>query len=293
MSVFSNLRRVLISTLVCFSFSNSVQAAALQVEVYNPGQQALFPVSSSLIIGEHEVLLVDAQFGKSQAQHVVEKIRATGKPLRTIYISAGDPDFYFGLETILAAYPQARVYANAHTIAHIRATAEAKLKFWGPKLGADAPARTVLPELLPGDELKLEGERLQIIGAEEHHPQRSFVWLPSIKTVIGSIIVFNNQHVWMADTKSPEQRRAWLQTLAKIEQLQPQRIVPGHDLPGGVPGLQAAKFTADYIRAFDEEAGKAKDGTALIAAMQKRYPGLAAETSLQIGAKVVKGEMAW
>ncbi|MNE50770.1 hypothetical protein D3C80_1453630 [compost metagenome] len=53
------------------------------------------------------------------------------------------------------------------------------------------------------------------------------------------------------------------------------------------------RFTANYVEAFDAEAAKAKDAATLIAAMKKRYPGLADESSLELGAKVAKGEMKW
>jgi hypothetical protein len=36
-------------------------------------QKAIFPVTSVLVSGEKEAILVDAQFGKSQAEQVVEK----------------------------------------------------------------------------------------------------------------------------------------------------------------------------------------------------------------------------
>ena len=73
----------------------AAQAAeqALRVTHYNPGAAAIFPVSSTLVTGEREAILIDAQFGKSQAAKVVDMIRASGKKLSTIYISHGDPDF--------------------------------------------------------------------------------------------------------------------------------------------------------------------------------------------------------
>jgi glyoxylase-like metal-dependent hydrolase (beta-lactamase superfamily II) len=78
-----------------------------------------------LVSGEREAILVDAQFGQREAQQVVEKIRASGKTLTTIYISHGDPDYYFGLETLHAAYPKARIVASAPTVQHIRESAPA------------------------------------------------------------------------------------------------------------------------------------------------------------------------
>ncbi|PZA18786.1 MBL fold metallo-hydrolase, partial [Modestobacter versicolor] len=43
----------------------------------------------------------------------------------------------------------------------------------------------------------------------------------------------------------------------------------------------------------EEEAAKAADSAALIAAMKRRYPSAGLAPALEIGAKVVKGEMKW
>ena len=42
-----------------------------------------------------------------------------------------------------------------------------------------------------------------------------------------------------------------------------------------------------------EEAAKAKDSAALIAALKQRYPDLGGTESLNLSAKVAKGELAW
>ena len=85
--------------------------APLQLDVYNPGNDALFPVSSVIVSGKHDAILVDAQFGKAQAEQLVARLKASGKHLTTIYISHGDPDYYFGLDTLLRAWPDVRVVA--------------------------------------------------------------------------------------------------------------------------------------------------------------------------------------
>ena len=64
----------------------------LHLQTFHPGPQAMFSVSSVLIEGRHDAILVDAQFGASDARRLVELIRASGKQLTTIYISHGDPD---------------------------------------------------------------------------------------------------------------------------------------------------------------------------------------------------------
>jgi glyoxylase-like metal-dependent hydrolase (beta-lactamase superfamily II) len=160
-------------------------------------------------------------------------------------------------------------------------------------MGADVPAKTIVPGVLKGDSLMLEGQKLQVVGLEGKQPDRSFVWIPSLKAVVGGVVVAENIHVWMADTQSAQSHADWLETLHAIETLKPNTVVPGHYLGNSSRSLASVKFTADYIKAFDAETAKAKDSTALIKAMKKRYPKLGEESSLELSAKVAKGEMQW
>ena len=291
---FSTLKRLLLATAALgFAAHAAASEPALKLDVYNPGEAAIFPVSSVLVSGQKDAILVDAQFGKAQAQAVVDKIRASGKHLTTIYISHGDPDYYFGLDTLVAAFPDANVLASAPTVAHIKATVAGKLAFWGPQMGADVPHKTIVPQVLEGNSLTLEGQSLQVIGLDGQQPDRSFVWIPSIKAVVGGVVVAENIHVWMADTQSAQSHADWLVTLQRIESLQPATVIAGHYLGQGSRSLAAVRLTSDYIQAFDQEAAKAKDAAQLIAAMKKRYPDLGDDSSLELSAKVAKGEMKW
>ncbi|OQR85875.1 beta-lactamase [Achlya hypogyna] len=263
--------------------------STLTLTPYNPGTKGIFPVSSVLVSGAKEAILINAQFGKSQAQDVVNLVRASGKTLTTIYVSHGDPDYYFGLDTIHAAFPDASILATAPVIAHIKETVATKLTTWNPILGADAPNATIMPTLLTDKELKLEGHSLEIRGPAD----RSFVWIPDVKAVVDGVLMVNNIHAFMADAQTPESRVEWLRALEEIQALKPTTIVPGHALPGAVADIDAPAFTAKYIRDFEAETPKAVNSTALIAAMKRLYPDAGSETSLDIGAKVAKGEMKW
>jgi glyoxylase-like metal-dependent hydrolase (beta-lactamase superfamily II) len=64
--------------------------------------------SVSLISGERDAVLIDAVLTPEDAGWVKEWIRATGKNLTTIYITHGHGDHFFGLNTLLAAFPDAR-----------------------------------------------------------------------------------------------------------------------------------------------------------------------------------------
>ncbi|NVM91167.1 glyoxylase-like metal-dependent hydrolase (beta-lactamase superfamily II) [Variovorax sp. SG517] len=294
-------RRTLIASALALGFSLSAQAAetapALKLDVYNPGAKSMFPVSSEIVTGQADAVLIDAQFQRNDAEALVQKIKATGKKLTTVYISHSDPDYYFGLDVIQAAFPDAKIVATPQTVAAIQASKDGKLAHWGPILKDNAPKALVVPQPLAGDSIELEGRKIQVVGLDGPTPERSFAWIPSLKAVVGGIPVSANIHVWVADTQTPESRRDWIRTLGRIEALHPKTVVPGHYLPnanGSDPySLASVKFTRDYLKAFEAEAAKAKDSTALIAAMKKRYPKLEDASSLELGAKVIKGEMKW
>ena len=271
----------------------SAAEAALQLEVYNPGDKAIFPVSSEIVSGRNEAVLIDAQFQRNDAEALVQKIKAGGKTLSTVYISHSDPDFYFGLDVIKAAFPDAKIVATPQTVAAIKASMDGKLAYWTPILKDNAPKALVLPEPLESDTILLEGRKLEVKGLQGPSPARSYVWIPSQKTVAGGVPVFHNTHVWVADTQTPASRQAWRKTLDSIAALKPVTVVPGHYLGDAPKGLQAVKFTAGYLETFEREAAKAKDSAELIAAMKKHYPGLGQQSSLELSAKVIKGEMKW
>ncbi|MBJ2158277.1 MBL fold metallo-hydrolase [Variovorax sp. IB41] len=294
-------RRALISAAVLsatFALAPLAHAAEpLKLDVYNPGAKSMFPVSSGLITGQNDAVLVDAQFQRNDAEALVQKIKASGKKLTTVYVSHSDPDYYFGLDVIQAAFPDAKIVATPQTVAAIQASKDGKLAHWGPILKDNAPKALVVPQPLTGDSLELEGRKIQVVGLDGPTPERSFAWIPSLKAVVGGIPVSANIHVWIADTQTPASRADWLKALGRIEALHPKTVVPGHYLPnadGSAPyTLASVKFTRGYLQAFETEAKKAKDSAALIAAMKKRYPKLQDTSSLELSAKVIKGDMKW
>lgn len=265
---------------------------ALDLTVYNADANS-FHVNSVLVAGKRDAVLVDAQFTRADAHRLVAAILASGKTLKAVYVSHGDPDFYFGLEVIKAEFPDVAIYASEPTIAWIKHTVQKKVAFWGPKLGANAPRTPVIPAPLPKEGLLLEGRKLEVLGLDGALPGRSFVWIPSIKAVLGGVNVFGGLHAWTADTQTRAERAAWVGTLDRIEGLQPDTVIPGHARDTATAGLEAVRYTRTYLRRFETELDKAADAAALIGAMQGAYPEAALGIALDIGAKVNKGEMKW
>lgn len=268
------------------------QSEPLTLKVYNAGPES-FNVNAVLVAGKADAVLLDTGFTRADALRIVAMVLDSQKTLKTIYISQPDPDYYFGVDILKSYFPDAKVVATAATIKKIEATLPTKLSFWPPKMGTNAPKTVSVPELLAGDTISLEGQRLEIRGTDDRLPHRSYVWIPSIKAVVGGVNVFAGLHVWTADAGSPEDRAAWSKKLNDIAALKPAVLVPGHAAPGAAHDVSQVAFTQGYLQRWDEELKKAHDSATLIGAMKAAYPTAGLGIALDIGAKVATGEMKW
>lgn len=290
------LKVIAAAGVTTFIGSERVLAAktGLNWKHYPAGENGFFraPV---LITGTREAILVDGGFTFPDGKALAEAIKATGKTLTTIYISQSDPDYYFSLAPIKAAFPDARVIAASATVAAIKGNVDKKLATWGPQLNENGPqtmADIVMPEAFDGRTLSLEGETIEIVDADGL-ANRRYLWVPSLSAIFGGVMVFSGVHVWTADTASAEARGVWVKNLDAMAARKPDTVIPGHLAPGAETDVSAITYTRNYLLAFEEELAKAADSAALIAAMTKRYPDAGMGIALEIGAKVAMGEMKW
>ncbi|MFF5521533.1 MBL fold metallo-hydrolase [Streptomyces coeruleorubidus] len=247
--------------------------------------------TATLVTGETEALLVDAGFTRADGHRLAAEILDSGKKLTTVFVSHGDPDFYFGAEVLADAFPDAVFVATPIVIEHIQHSYEGKLKAWAA-LGPNLPTRLVGLQPLTGD-LTLEGHRFELKGGPAGLPDRHYLWQPEQRVVLGGVLLFQQEHVWVADTPTPGDRAAWIDLLDEMASLDPELVVPGHRLPGTAADTSAITGTRDYLLAFEEELAEAADGAALTESLVKRYPDHGMLIAAQIGAKVAKGEMKW
>lgn len=261
---------------------------------YPAGENGFFraPV---LVQGATEAVLIDGGFTLPDGRELADEIKSTGKTLTTIYITQSDPDFYFSLRPITEAFPEARVIAASETVDAINANVAKKVETWGPQLGENGPATVadvVIPEADDTKTLTVDGHAIDIVPADGL-ANRRYLWVEDLQAVFGGVMVFSGTHVWTADTPTKEQRAAWIANLDVIIARNPKVVVPGHMTPAAPMGLDAVEFTKGYLLAIEDELDKADGSADLIAAMTARYPDLKMDVALNVGAKVLTGEMNW
>lgn len=265
--------------------------STLGLKTFNPGPEAIFPVTSTLIYGEHDAVLVDAQFQKQYAAQVAELIKASGKNLKYIFISHSDPDYYFGLDEIKKAFPHARVVSTAQTAWLISASKEAKMAVWKDSLGKDAPGTLDVPAAVNTGRLMIDGQSIEIIQ-DESDPAYSYLWLPSLKTILGGIPVSEGGHLWMADTRTVQDIDLWIARIDGMKALQPERVIPGHHIKSDLSPA-VLDFVRQYLLDYRNAATPHHNAEHIIAEMDKRYPTLPGRPSLEFGAGVFAGEVPW
>ena len=284
------------TTVIAASLAIAVTAQAAQplsVKVYNAGG-ASFNVNSTLVYGEKEAMVIDAGFTRADALRIAANVLDSGKQLTTIFVSQADPDYYFGVETLKEIFPQADVVSTPAVLEKLVPKLAGKVAFWGPKMGANAPRKPVVPRALERNTLTLEGQTIEIRGTQGPLAHRPYAWIPSIKAIVGNIGVFGDMHVWTADTQTQALRAAWVAQLDEMAALQPELVIPGHMKAGTAVDASAIRFTRDYLQTFEKNLAANKTSATLIGAMKQSYPQLTdGAMSLDIGAKVNTAEMKW
>ena len=257
----------------------------LSIKVFtSPDDQ--FWTNSVIIEGTHEVMLVDAQLTKTNAERVLQEIKETKKPLSIIYITHEHADHFLGLEVFRQAYTGVRILANSAVVDRINAVYQEKIDKWKKVLGSGATSHVVAIDKFDGNFIKFESSQIEVIkNIQGDTDENTMLWIPGQRILITGDVLLNNMHVYTSETDS-KAREEWLNSLHKIRELKPSVVIPGHSNVGApLDASTAIDFTEDYLLAFEEELKKAKDPDTLIVSMKKRFPAADFLVALERGAK--------
>jgi glyoxylase-like metal-dependent hydrolase (beta-lactamase superfamily II) len=245
-----------------------------------------FWTNSVIIEGTHEVMLVDAQLTKTSAERVLQEIKETKKPLSIIYITHEHADHFLGLEVFREAYPRVRIIANSSVVDRINKVYQEKIDKWKTILGPGATSHVVAIEQFDGSFIRFESSKIEILkDVQGDTDENTMLWIPGQRILIAGDVLFNDMHVYTAETDS-KARGKWFNSLQKIRELNPSVVVPGHSKVGApLDASTAVDFTENYLLAFEDELKKAKDPDSLVNAMKERFPSADLLLAIERGAK--------
>ena len=276
------MRCLLLLIAMPFAFAGSQPGVSIKVVTSKDDQ---FWTNSVIVEAAHEVMLVDAQLTRTNAERVLQEIKETHKPLSLIYITHEHADHFHGLEVFKEAYPSVRIIAATAVLRRILKVYQEKIDKWKQLLGSDAATHVVPIDPFDDSTITFDGSHIEVLKhIRGDTDENTMLWIPEQRILIGGDVVFNDMHVYTAETDT-QARRKWLNSLKTVRALQPSVVIPGHSKAGALlDASTAVAFTETYLLAFEEELTKAKDPNDLVKAMKRRFPSADLFLAIERGA---------
>jgi len=232
------------------------------------------PMSSTLIYGKRDAVLVDAFITIEQAGALANWVAASGKNLTAIYATHGHGDHFFGASTILERFPRARFVATPDVIKVMsqQASPQHLASFWNARFPGQISGHLVIAEELKGNVIDLEGNDLVAVPLGHTDIENTTcLHVPSIGLVAAGDAVYNGVHLRLAES-NPHTRLEWIAALDRIEALRPAAVIAGHKRAENDDSPRIIEETRQSIRDFDRIAETTTTARELFGKMLEIYP---------------------
>jgi glyoxylase-like metal-dependent hydrolase (beta-lactamase superfamily II) len=236
--------------------------------------QAWDPVTSTLIFGARDAVLVDSLETVREATALADWVALHERRLTTIYITHGHADHFLGLSVVLDRFPDARAVATAGTVEQMRGSTTPQALNNGsraryPGQIADTIA---LAEPLDAESFELEGRPLEVI--ETGHTDTvdtTSLYVPDLGLIVSGDVAYNHCHMYAGATTAAS-RAEWIAALDQLAALNPTAVVAGHKDPtrGNPPSILAE--SRGYLEYYGQLREAALPDRDLFDAMVNRYP---------------------
>src|ERR1700722_7979719 len=122
------------------------------------------PMTSTLIFGEYDAVLVDAMTTVAEAEALADWIALHNRNLETIYITHAHFDHFYGLSILLERFPAARAIATPNTVKAMQTSFTAPVERLARRLfPGQLPTKLFARERYEHDPFAVEGHELRII----------------------------------------------------------------------------------------------------------------------------------
>lgn len=208
------------------------------------------PITSTLITGSRDAVLVDPPLTTAQAADVGNWIESSGKRLTGIYITHGHGDHWFGAIPLLPRFPDASVYATAGTAAHMadQNSPDFRASFWDKVFPGELPTGDVAVGIVDEAGFELEGE--QLVPVEVGHTDTdatTMLHVPSTGLLVAGDVVYNGVHLYLTESGGVSGLDEWLAALDIAESLQPTSLIAGHKNPDAPDDPSQIDATRRYL----------------------------------------------
>ena len=225
-------------------------------------------VHSTMVVGEENVLVIDAQLTQADATLLADQIEATGKRLETVFITHLHPDHLMGIAVLSARFPDASFVAHPVVAEILAQVGPGMFDALKGNLGFAAGDSWVLPTALDGD-LELEGERFKVLDPMVGDTAAiTPIHMPQFDALIASDVVYSGLGLYIAETLTPEAFAGWRASLDAFEAVGAGKLIAGHAGPVPMEG-NAIDFTRTYLDGWEQALAESTDPASLAAAMER------------------------
>ena len=183
---------------------------------------AFDPITSTLIFGEYDAVLVDAMGTVAEAEALADWVALHNRNLLTIYITHAHFDHFYGLSILLDRFPGARAIATPKTVKAMQMSFSPTVERLARRLfPGQVATKLVPPEPYEQETFTLEGHELRIIEqGRTDAPDSTSLYVPSIGLIVAGDVVYNQCRMYVGDT-TPESRKNWIAALDRLAALNP------------------------------------------------------------------------
>lgn len=252
-----------------------------------------FAVSSTIIYGETEAIVIDSQMLPMEAEKVVKIIQETGKELTKILITHAHLDHFGATEVFTKAYPHVEVLAEEGVVELIQKTGQKQIK--GIELlyqnNSITPKEVIVPSIFPAQHIHFDNNiSIEVItDLQGDFAPHSAFYLPDLKMLVVGDLAYPGVHLWTADTNN-EQREHWIASLEKLKTYDCELMITGHKDEKCADSPQYIDENIAYLKDFNEANTQSNTAQELIEIMKAKYPNLIQSNFLKIGAYKNKKE---
>jgi glyoxylase-like metal-dependent hydrolase (beta-lactamase superfamily II) len=238
------------------------------------------PITSTLIFGEYDAVLVDAMLTVAEAEALADWVALHNRNLETIYITHAHFDHFYGLGILLDRFPGARAITTPAVLNAMQPSYTPVVERLARRMfPGQVPTKLVQPEPYDRDTFTLEDQELRIIEqGRTDSPDSTSLYVPSIGLIVAGDVVYNQCRMYVGDT-TPESRKNWIAALDRLAALNPTTVVAGHKKPGAPDSPSAIQDTKRYLEDFDRVQKAATSDQQLFDQMTELYPHWVANQS--------------
>jgi len=242
------------------------------------------PLSTTMIQGQSDAVLVDPPFTREQAHAVSDWVRASNKNITHIFVTHGHGDHWF-TAGMLADEFDAQIVATAGTIEQMHRNVAMRDAVWDRLFPGQIPESNVTAVPAENNRIDLEGKQLNIVEVGHTDTDAtSVLHAPDLDLVVAGDTVYNGVHLYLAESADGG-RDKWRSAIGIVESLNPRSIVAGHknkDLDDSA--ARAISQTRDYLNSADELLSQHTTALGFFNAMVERFPDRLNPGALWLGA---------